>query len=37
VRFIFHPAEEIAQGASWMVADGAMENVTGILSAQALI
>jgi amidohydrolase len=32
VRFIFQPAEEIAQGASWMVADGAMENVTGILS-----
>ncbi|HBE30028.1 MAG TPA: hydrolase, partial [Cyanobacteria bacterium UBA11368] len=32
LRFIFQPAEEIAQGASWMVADGAMENVTGILS-----
>jgi amidohydrolase len=32
VRFIFQPAEEIAQGAGWMVADGAMEKVTGILS-----
>jgi amidohydrolase len=32
VRFIFQPAEEIAQGAGWMVDDGAMEKVTGILS-----
>ncbi len=31
VRFLFQPAEEIAQGASWMVKDGAMANVTGIL------
>lgn len=30
VRFLFQPAEEIAQGASWMVKDGAMANVTGI-------
>ena len=32
VRFLFQPAEEIAQGASWMVQDGAMEKVTAILS-----
>jgi len=32
VRFLFQPAEEIAQGASWMVRDGAMEQVTSILS-----
>ncbi|PLZ06209.1 M20 family metallopeptidase [Fischerella thermalis] len=31
VRFLFQPAEEIAQGASWMVADGAMDQVSGIL------
>ncbi|MBK4732161.1 amidohydrolase [Oxynema sp. CENA135] len=31
VRFLFQPAEEIAQGAGWMVADGVMEGVTGIL------
>ncbi|MBO3458516.1 M20 family metallopeptidase [Aetokthonos hydrillicola Thurmond2011] len=31
VRFLFQPAEEIAQGASWMVQDKAMENVSGIL------
>jgi len=31
IRFLFQPAEEIAQGASWMVADGAMDNVDGIL------
>ncbi|MDZ8105005.1 MAG: M20 family metallopeptidase [Nostoc sp. DedQUE12a] len=31
VRFLFQPAEEIAQGASWMVKDGAMENVSAIL------
>ncbi len=31
VRFLFQPAEEIAQGASWMVADGAMENVSAVL------
>ncbi|UBF26252.1 amidohydrolase [Kovacikia minuta CCNUW1] len=32
IRFLFQPAEEIAQGAAWMVQDGAMENVTGIFS-----
>jgi amidohydrolase len=32
VRFLFQPAEETAQGAGWMIRDGAMENVTGILS-----
>jgi amidohydrolase len=31
VRFLFQPAEEIAQGASWMIQDGVMNNVTGIL------
>ena len=31
VRFLFQPAEEIAKGASWMVEDGAMDGVTGIL------
>ncbi len=30
IRFIFQPAEEIAKGASWMVADGAMNNVDDI-------
>jgi amidohydrolase len=30
VRFIFQPAEEIAQGASWMVQDGAMKGVDAI-------
>lgn len=32
VRFLFQPAEEIAQGARWMVEDGAMERVNAILS-----
>jgi amidohydrolase len=32
VRFLFQPAEEIAQGAGWMVADGAMDNVSAIMS-----
>lgn len=32
VRFLFQPAEEIAQGASWMVEDGALNDVSGILS-----
>jgi amidohydrolase len=32
VRFLFQPAEEIAQGAEWMVNDGVMENVSSILS-----
>nr|WP_283759326.1 M20 family metallopeptidase [Roseofilum casamattae] len=31
VRFIFQPAEEIAQGASWTIRDGAMDGVDGIL------
>ncbi|MEA5510160.1 M20 family metallopeptidase [Crocosphaera sp. UHCC 0190] len=31
IRFIFQPAEEIAQGASWMVQDGVMRDVKGIL------
>ena len=31
VRFLFQPAEEIAQGATWMVKDGAMSQVTAIL------
>ncbi len=31
-RFIFQPAEEIAQGASWMVQDGAMNDVSAIFS-----
>ncbi|MEC4806929.1 MAG: M20 family metallopeptidase [Jaaginema sp. PMC 1079.18] len=30
VRFIFQPAEEIAQGASWMVRDGVMREVSHI-------
>jgi amidohydrolase len=32
MRFIFQPAEEIAQGAAWMVDDGAMQDVDGIFS-----
>ncbi len=32
VRFLFQPAEEIAQGASWMVQDGAMNEVSAIFS-----
>ncbi|MBW4551413.1 MAG: amidohydrolase [Aphanocapsa sp. GSE-SYN-MK-11-07L] len=32
VRFLFQPAEEIAQGARWMVDDGVMERVSAILS-----
>ncbi len=31
VRFLFQPAEEIAQGANWMVQDGAMNDVSAIL------
>lgn len=31
VRFLFQPAEEIAQGASWMIKDGAMQDVKAIL------
>jgi len=30
VRFIFQPAEEIAQGALWMVQDGAMKDISAI-------
>jgi amidohydrolase len=30
MRFLFQPAEEIAQGAGWMVRDGAMKNVNAI-------
>ncbi len=32
MRFIFQPAEEIAQGAAWMIAAGAMRQVNSILS-----
>ena len=32
IRFLFQPAEEIAQGAQWMVADGVMQGVSSILS-----
>lgn len=32
VRFLFQPAEEIAQGANWMVQDGAMNDVSAIFS-----
>jgi amidohydrolase len=31
-RFLFQPAEEIAQGAKWMVQDGAMNDVSAIFS-----
>jgi amidohydrolase len=31
IRFLFQPAEEIAQGASWMVKDGVMADVSAIL------
>jgi amidohydrolase len=30
LRFLFQPAEEIAQGASWMVQDGVMRDVSAI-------
>lgn len=32
IRFLFQPAEEISQGAQWMIQDGAMEQVSAILS-----
>jgi amidohydrolase len=32
VRFLFQPAEETAQGANWMVKDGAMDRVGAIFS-----
>ena len=35
IRFIFQPAEEIAQGANWMVEDGAMKDVSAILGIHA--
>ncbi|MGJ5672812.1 MAG: M20 family metallopeptidase [Nostochopsis sp.] len=31
IRFLFQPAEEIAQGASWMISDGVMDQVSGVL------
>ena len=31
IRFLFQPAEETAQGASWMIKDGVMANVDAIL------
>ena len=31
-RFLFQPAEETAQGAKWMIADGVMKDVASILS-----
>lgn len=31
IRFIFQPAEEIAQGAGWMVRDGVMRDVDAVL------
>ncbi len=30
LRFLFQPAEEIAKGASWMVRDGAIRDVSGV-------
>jgi amidohydrolase len=30
IRFLFQPAEEIAQGAGWMVKDGAMNDISAI-------
>jgi amidohydrolase len=32
VRFLFQPAEETAQGASWMIKDGVMKDVSAIFS-----
>jgi amidohydrolase len=32
VRFLFQPAEETAQGALWMIRDGAMQGVSAIFS-----
>ncbi len=31
LRFLFQPAEETAQGASWMIKDGAMDQVSAVL------
>lgn len=35
IRFLFQPAEETAQGASWMLRDGVMEDVSAIFSLHA--
>lgn len=35
IRFLFQPAEEIAQGANWMIKDGAMNNVAAIFGLHA--
>ncbi len=35
VRFLFQPAEETAQGASWMIQDQVMRGVSGIFSVHA--
>ena len=32
IKFLFQPAEEIAQGAGWMIQDGVMEQVKAIIS-----
>ncbi|HEY9618922.1 MAG TPA: M20 family metallopeptidase [Crinalium sp.] len=32
IRFLFQPAEETAQGASWLIRDGVMEGVSSIFS-----
>lgn len=32
IRFLFQPAEETAQGSSWMVKDGVMQDVSSIFS-----
>jgi amidohydrolase len=32
VRFLFQPAEEVVEGAGWMIEDGVMDQVTAILS-----
>jgi amidohydrolase len=32
IRFLFQPAEEIAQGAGWMIADGAAKDIDAFLS-----
>ena len=35
IRFLFQPAEETAQGAGWMIRDGAMTGVSAILGLHA--
>jgi amidohydrolase len=35
VRLLFQPAEEIGEGANWMVADGAMEGVRALFGVHA--